>query len=742
MNCPRFNPSENMSNSINLSDQFYKAYKSANTSFSSDTFSCAEETAAELLSHATSSDHAGMLLGKVQSGKTRTFISILALAFDNSFDIAIVLSKNSKALIEQTAKRLTTEFNMFVNDGELEIYDIMHAPNSFGAFELDSKLIFVAKKQKDNLRRLIELFKSNPAMASKRTLIIDDEADNASIGYTKKEGLIEAQKIATQITKLRSVIDGSAFLQVTATPYSLYLQPTEIEVTNVLSFKPTRPAFTKLVPVPSEYVGGETYFGESARRQTDTLESLIHHTIDPKEFDRLKKPDGRSFKLDDVLTAPQIEGYRSAILNFIVGGCIQRINGINAGRKPKKLRYSFLLHSEAGREAHKWQETVTSKIIEKLRTAAESNTSMFSELVSKSHGDLARSLALASHPVPHLSEVEARVKGALTGEHITITKVNSDDDVAALLDSTGQLKLRSPLNIFLGGQVLDRGVTLANLIGFYYGRRPNKFQQDTVLQHSRMYGYRRPDLAVTRFYTSRAIRFAMSQMEEFDASLRAAIEAGGDKAVQFIRKAADGSIVPCSPNKILVATTQTLRPYKRILPIGFQTGYRTGANAIGKIVEGIDAEVENLCGFDASKPKLVPLETALKLLTQIEPTMHFPEDDAPPFDWDGARAALTHLSQQHTDPAKRGQVLLWAAKNRNASRLASESSHATYIETPDSEKTEGQLAKAYAIDHPILFLLRQNGSEEKGWRGTPFYWPVIRAQARTPTAVYTAETIG
>ena len=38
-------------------------------------------------------------------------------------------------------------------------------------------------------------------------------------------------------------------------------------------------------------------------------------------------------------------------------------------------------------------------------------------------------------------------------------------------------KLRTPLNIFIGGQVLDRGVTLANLIGFYYGRRPNKFNR-------------------------------------------------------------------------------------------------------------------------------------------------------------------------------------------------------------------------------------------------------------------------
>jgi hypothetical protein len=121
--------------------------------------------------------------------------------------------------------------------------------------------------------------------------------------------------------------------------------------------------------------------------------------------------------------------------------------------------------------------------------------------------------------------------------------------------------------------------------------------------------------------------------------------------------------------------------------------------------------------------------------------MHFPEDDSPPFDWDGAVAALAHLSHQHPIHAERGKVLLWAADDRDSARLASESSHATYIETPDSEKTEGQLAKQHAINHPILFLLRQNGSEERGWRGTPFYWPVIRAQGHTPTAIYTAETI-
>jgi hypothetical protein len=370
------------------------------------------------------------------------------------------------------------------------------------------------------------------------------------------------------------------------------------------------------------------------------------------------------------------------------------------------------------------------------------NSALFATLVTSAYNDFARSLALLSQSIPALEEVLAAVKVALHEEHITITKVNSDDDVAALLDSSGQLKLRSPLNIFLGGQVLDRGVTLAGLVGFYYGRRPNKFQQDTVQQHSRMYGYRRADLAVTRFYTSTPIRHAMGQMEEFESSLRRAIESGGDRGVQFIRKAGDGTVIPCNPNKILVATTQVLRPMKRILPIGFQTGYRTGSNGIGVIIEAIDEQLNDICQFNAPEPTLIPLYVAVDLLKKIEKTLFFSEDDAPEFDWDGARAALVHLSHQHPDPAQRGKVLLWTANDRDSARMAAASSHAKYIETPDSERTEGRLAREFAIEHPILFLLRQNGSEqEKGWRGTPFYWPVIRAQQRTPTAVYTAETV-
>lgn len=722
-----------------LDGEFYPRFKARRSAYSQDTFDCAEKTVRDLLEHSTTAEHPGMLLGKVQSGKTRTYVSALALAFDNGFDIAVILSKNSKALIQQTKKRLEDEFSEFVNDESLDVYDIMEAPESFSKFELEAKLIFVVKKQKDNLNRLEELIRNGcPEMASQRTLVIDDEADNASVGYSKKDDEIEANTIAGQVSDLRNLIETVSFLQVTATPYSLYLQPTDIAVSNRSTFSPTRPCFTNLVPVPNDYVGGDVYFGDQARSDTPTVESLIHVSVSDRELAVLKKSDGRRLKIDDALVSSAIEGLRTAFVTFVTGGCIQRINGISAGADSRKLRYSFLMHSEPSRESHSWQELVVTKLAENFQAEAEAHSDLFKELVLAAYTDLSQSLKLNGDPVPSFDNVLDQVRTAMSGGYLTISKVNSDEQIISMLDNSGQLKLRSPLHIFIGGQVLDRGVTLANLIGFYYGRRPQKFQQDTVLQHSRMYGYRRKDLGVTRFYTSYYIRSAMFEMEQFDSALRDAIQAGGDRGVQFIRTASNGRVTPCSPNKILVATTQTLRPGRRLLPIGFQSGYKTHIKAA---IEKTDSLIEASCGFNSKKPSLVDISLAYELLETIRPTLEFDDEDVRPFDWEAAKAAIAHLSQQHPDEKQRGKILLWAARDRKSARFASESSHAKYIETPDSEKTEGQIAKQHAIDHPILYMLRQNGDEEKDWRGTPFYWPVIRAQKNAPTAIYTVETL-
>src|SRR3972149_7123829 len=102
-----------------------------------------------------------------------------------------------------------------------------------------------------------------------------------------------------------------------------------------------------------------------------------------------------------------------------------------------------------------------------------------------------------------------------------------------------------------------------------------------------MYGDRpMEDLAVTRFYTTRDIYEVMKRIYDFDTALRDTFEKGGNnKGVYFIRKDVTGKLVPCSPNKLLLSSIATLRPYKRMLPIGFQTRYKTH---IEKTIHKID----------------------------------------------------------------------------------------------------------------------------------------------------------
>jgi hypothetical protein len=116
------------------------------------------------------------------------------------------------------------------------------------------------------------------------------------------------------------------------------------------------------------------------------------------------------------------------------------------------------------------------------------------------------------------------------------------------------------------------------------------------------------------------------------------------------------------------------------------------------------------------------------------------EEEGYKFDWDAARAALTYMSQATSNPQHRDFVWCLVRQNRNISRRVASGSHAVYSDAPDTTRTEGDAARRVAIDMPMLMLIKQNGAEEQGWRGTPFYWPVIWAPQNTQTAIFAHET--
>lgn len=715
---------------LNLNGTFYKGLDKKN-GYSNETKACIENTVRKLLQNDTSLSRPGMLLGKIQSGKTRTFIGITALAFDNGYDVAIVLTKGTRALAQQTYERLKMEFEDSKNDDILQIFDIMSLPDNLTNYELEQKIILVVKKEKNNLNRLKKaLFETYPSLASKKVLIIDDEADYASVGFSKtKSEIYEINVIAGQIDDIRQNLEQCDFLQVTATPYSLYLQPDNIELRGFV-FKPIKPAFTELVPVPKEYIGGDYYFQES--QEENTIAYYIYEPISPEELIVLKKQDRRRFKIEEVLTSNKVHSLRAAVMNFIVGGVIRRIQSQKIGERPKK--YSFIIHTEQKKQAHEWQEEVVIEMKRQLSVIVDEDPELLTDLIKESYDNLKKSLLLLECDVPEFQEVKYEVIQAIRKDHIMITKVNSEKDVNELLDDTGQLKLRVPLNIFIGGQILDRGVTIGNLIGFYYGRSPKTFQQDTVLQHSRMFGYRPiQDLAVTRFYTTEEIYDVMRKIHEFDSALRAAIENGNDNGVVFIQKDTSNKIIPCSPNKILMSKVTTLKPLKRLLPIGFQTRYKTH---ISKTVQEIDKIVDSL--VQGNDPVLIDLKDAVTIIEKIHQT--FDPDAGEKWDVKAFISSMEYLAnnvpEQHV-----GKVWCIARKGRNVGRIREQSGrYEDSPDTPSGKHSELTIAKKIAIENPVLILIRQQGSEEKGWRGAEFWWPVLVTPAKTPTVVFTSET--
>lgn len=715
--------------------EFLAKKRDGNPAYSADEQACIEHTVVKLKT--TDATKPIILLGKIQSGKTKTFLGITALAFDNDYDIAIILTKPTTALAKQTCKRVTKEFAEFLESDQVKIYDILGLPERLTQFELNQKLIFVVKKQTHNLERLSDaLLHTYPQLAERHILIIDDEADNASIGYVQDTELgLQLRTIASQVDELRRTLPNTSFLQVTATPYSLYLQPIGSPLPDS-ALAPVRPQFTELVPVHSDYIGGKFYFEDS--QITNSPAAFVFRPVSEGELEVLHSEDRRRFKAEDCLTHQKVAGLRSALLAFITAGCLRRIQDEQGHRRPK--RFAFLFHTAAGKASHAWQESVILQFEEKLHAEALVASDTLRALVQAAYDDLVKSLLAANQAVPAFSEVHSRVLKALTGGELMITKVNSEAQVAALLDDEGQLKLRTPLNIFIGGQILDRGITIANLIGFYYGRNPKKFQQDTVMQHSRMYGFRPlEDRAVTRFYTAPNIHRAMQRMHEADSALRDRIEANGsDQSVHFIELDSNGRIVPCGNQKILASNITTLRASRRILPVGFQTDYKT---RLLSITEGIDTVLRTAGPFpkdgEAPQPYEVSLELACDIIDRLGPSF---VEFAPGYEdrWDPIeyKAILKHLNDKCLDPAQKGKVLLLVRTGRNLNRLIKSTSHAEFADAPDTTRTEGSIARAAAINIPVLMMIRQNGAEAQEWRGCPFWWPVIMTPATTRTTLF------
>lgn len=699
---------------------------------------CMEETVESLLHNRTDVEHPGMLLGDIQSGKTRGFTGIIALGFDRKYHVAVVLTKGTKALVKQTVRRFKTEFAEFEEEDILRVFDVMEVPKDLNEYVIEKqKLIFVVKKEDDNVDRLNELFfNTYPSLSKKSILIVDDEADFVSIGYRRiknesGEKEIDLNVISRRLSDFRkSLADGSDYLQVTATPYSLYLQPEEIRIKDMV-FSPMRPKFTKVLPIHERYIGSNYYFEES--KKADSPAQYLFQAVQEEELKVLSKTHGRIF--DNILNSPSLKSLRAAIMNYLVGSCIRTIQSEKQGIRNYKS--SFIIHTETGKAKHENQVAVVKTLIDALKVEGSMRSSLLKERVSDAYENLRLSVSLTAYFMPALEDVFE--KACEYVRYITIRKINSDNDVINLLNlGTGELKLESPLNIFIGGQILDRGITIQNLIGFFYGRNPSRMQQDTVMQHARIFGARSlEDMAVTRLYTTNRIYEAMRRMHESDKALRRLFENGGEnQRVAFVQTSESGKIIPCSPNKLLISNTVTLKPGGTLTVYGFQTKAKTH---IQKTIEQISVTLNSLSDGDIDTPFLISVEQACEFIDLIYSTFESQTN------FGGAtreefKAALEYCSDQAKDKSLRGKVYCFSSgRLRHNARYKENQRGLMFNDVGYDGRTDGRIARSVAHDIPCLFLSPQEGLKDDDWKDAKFFWPFLFIQGNLMTCIFTTE---
>ena len=710
--------------------------------YSAELMECIETTVDKLMEDGPNATVPGLLLGKIQCGKTRAFVGVVGLAFDRGFDDCIVLTKGTNALVTQTVNRLKSDFHDYLGidnrhkSCSVDIYDIMDLKNGLSSAQINGvKNIIVCKKEHTNVNRLLALFQQiSPELKNKKILIIDDEADFVSHSFRIQHQQVYQGTVACLIDKFIRLQSYCRYLQVTATPYSLYLQPDgEVAVENGRVF-PFRPRFTSLVPIHDHYIGGHQFFVES--HSQDSLYSNVFHRVSDQCLDRMLVANKDMRLFNNVATSAYFQDLRWAMMSYFVGSAIRKIQVF----KKEGYNYltSFLMHLSINKEDHEWQSDLLYHLLDEWRKDVSSIRTLFQDVFSDILDSIQKGRAegLIQEEDPLIEDVWDKVVWLLDNKCYQVQSVNSEVSVPSLLDDNGQLKLTHDLNIFVGGFVLDRGITIDHMLGFMYGRRPLIEQQDTVLQHCRMFGNRsKEDMAVTRLHTTAHLYNIMERMDYMDEQLRqwfidySQQNTDEDPSAVFIHLSDDMNIIPCSKSRLVISNVTTIKPYKRVTTFGFQTDCAT---KVKKVTGQLDSFITSMPNYVQDEVFEVDAKDMISVLKKIRSTYIYnrPIDDNVDYEWNEEEMiACIKYATQHTN----GKMYCLHRVDRNMSRVRA---NGNFVDAPEDGKTDTPLARKYAKTMPVLMLLRQNGKEKNGWRGAPFYWPSLMLQGSLAPAIF------
>ena len=407
-------------------------------------------------------DHkTGLVLGYVQSGKTTAMMALTAAAADQGYSIIVAFLGSTNLLLQQNTERIIQQLGISERNDYRWVAvsnpkGLAAAADISGWLKKDLKrVIFIpVLKHAGRISDLAETLANVPDIDFEKVLIIDDEADQASLNTLVRSG--EESRTYSAIDTLRSHLKNHAFIQFTATPYA----PLLLE-----SSDPLFPRFVKFLEPGTGYTGGREFFINKSERVVRYIPAA-----------------------DETTKALPLEvpsSLESALWNFIIGSAI-----LSATIKDS-TPVSMLIHPSPRKDA---QERFLFLITRKLASISRS---------------LEKGTNIGDLPLVAKEELERLMESGAA-------RLQEDELFARILFVLGEVKLWllnsatavkkidwniSPFHILVGGNKLDRGFTVEGLTVTYMNR-PSSDQVDTIEQRARAFGYRSEFLPYCQFFAS------------------------------------------------------------------------------------------------------------------------------------------------------------------------------------------------------------------------------------------------
>ncbi len=540
-----------------------------------------------------------LLYGRIQSGKTVAMILTAAIALDNGFRVVVVLTTDNVALVRQTASRFKNLDGPRVFSGVKDgtAYEWEGQEEQLRAAVATDGLVLVCGKNAVNLPQVIRFLQQMEA-SSYPVLVMDDEADAATpdttiaarsaakqnapaYASTINRLVIENDNPLQQGFSLGEALPHSLYVQVTATPYVLFLQRGDAQI---------HPTVTFLLEPGRGYCGGEVFFGGyDPESLTDPYPGRIVVVADNEAA---------------LMTRRAPAGLAKSIDFFILSACA-RAN--SAGWPLKGEGFKHLSHTSHRIDDHDVVANHISLHLNELRTTVPHGPGGFAAYFAEAYGELQRSV----QQCPALDDLIDIASAAL--RQTEIIRVNSKGDVS---------DYGPRLNFVVGGNILGRGLTIDDLLVTYYIREAKTSQMDTVWQHARMFGYRQAYLDYVRIFLPHRLGVRFKAIHEVEESLRRALVDGNDDRAVVIPLPAAARAT--RPNALEDGVTRTIPARRDQINPYFLKRDADAASAVRVLLQENHVPIGH--GERQSRATTVPYDVVTELVRNVRI-----DDDDPGF---------------------------------------------------------------------------------------------------------------